>query len=304
MRTRALLLFPLVLCALVAAACGAAGDQPTVSGLVASSIRAAADQKDLEVHYDVSATISATPSAQASADTRKWLSAPLSLTASGGVSKDAVTLAGNIAFMGSSYRAEALLGRHEEFINVLGSWYGGRTKGLADAQDSAEDAAGSAADRKQAEQALRWAYDHADQVLDAQVSEGPDIDGATWQAKGHCDPDGLAKLAEDNGQPLSAHDRESVATFCRLTDITYVAGADDHLPRELRITADVDKATLETLAASSGDDSVKELDRLKLELDVKLTQWGKDVTYTAPAHPKSIDDLGQAVIGLLFKVGA
>jgi hypothetical protein len=149
------------------------------------------------------------------------------------VSKDAVTLAGTVAFTGSSYHAEALLGRHEEFINVLGSWYGDRTKGLADAQ----------------------------------VSEG-------------------------------------VATFCRLTEITYVAGADDHLPRELRITADFDKATLATLADSSDDDSVKELDRLKLELDVKLTQWGKDVTYTAPAHPKSIDDLGKAVIGLFFQAAA
>jgi hypothetical protein len=102
----------------------------------------------------------------------------------------------------------------------------------------------------------------------------------------------------------SWQDRKDIATFCRATEITYVAGAEDHLPRQLRIAADFDKQTLTALAASSGDDSTKELDRLNVELDIKLTQWGKDVSYKAPADPKSMDDLGMAVLGLLFQAAS
>lgn len=151
---------------------------------------------------------------------------------------------------------------------------------------------------------LRWVYDHSNEVLDAHVSAGPDIDGKTWQAKGHCKADGLATLAQRNGQTVSAQDRKDIAAFCRSIEITYVVGADDHLPRQLRITADFDKETLTALAGSSGDDSTKELDRLNVELDIKLTQWGKDVSYKAPANPKSMNDLGMAVLGLLFQAAS
>ncbi|MCW3048713.1 MAG: hypothetical protein JWO74_2997 [Solirubrobacterales bacterium] len=305
MRLRALLLSSLlVMCALIAAGCASSTDKPAVSDLVASSLRATAGQKDIKVHYDVKAKVDATPSAQATAQTRKWLSAPISLTASGGASKDAVTLAGNISFTGKTYHAEALLGQHETFINLLGSWYGDRTKGLGDAQQTAQDKAASKASPEQVKKALRWVYDHSNEVLDAQVSAGPDIDGKTWQAKGHCKADGLATLAHRNGQTVSAQDRKDIAAFCRSIEITYVVGADDHLPRQLRIAADFDKQTLTALAASSGDNSTKELDRLKVELDIKLTKWGEDVSYKAPANPKSMDDLGMAVLGLLFQAAS
>jgi hypothetical protein len=253
----------------------------------------------MKVHYSVNATVDATPSAQATGQTRRFLSHPVSLSASGGLSEDAVTLAGNVAFTGKSYRAEALVGKRETYINLLGSWYGDRAKGLEDAQQSAEDKTAAKVNPQQLKKTLRWVYDHSDEVLDAQVTPGPAIDGKTWQATGHCKADGIAKLAEKNGETVSARERKDIATFCRLTEITYVTGADDHLPRELRITAHFDKQAMTALAA--GDDSANELDALNIELDVKLSQWGKDVSYTAPANPKSMDDLGMAVLGLLFQ---
>jgi outer membrane murein-binding lipoprotein Lpp len=302
MRLRALLLSSLVVVgALVVAGCAGSG-KPDTSSLVASSLRAAAGQKDMKVHYAVTAKVNATPSALASEQTRQWLSQPLSLTASGALSKDAMTLAGNVAFTGKSFHAEALVGQHETFINLLGTWYGDRTKGLDDAQHSAEDKSASKVSPQQLKKTLRWVYDHSDEVLDAQVTPGPAIDGKTWQATGHCKADGIAKLAQKNGQIISGQERKDIATFCRLTKVTYVAGADDHLPRELRIAAHFDKQRLTELAAE--DDSTKELDALNIELDVKLSQWGKDVTYTAPANPKSMDDLGAAVLGLLFQAAS
>ena len=54
-------------------------------------------------------------------------------------------------------------------------------------------------------------------------------------------------------------------------------------------------------ALAAGNDSAKELDALNIELAMKLSQWGKDVTFTAPANPKSMDDLGMAVLGLLSR---
>ena len=123
MRLRALLLSSLlVVCAVVAAGCGSVGEKPGVSGLVASSLRAASGERDMKVHYAIQAKIDATPSTQATAQTRKWLSAPISLTASGGAAKGAVTLAGSVGFTGKTYHAEALLGQHETFIQLLGSW--------------------------------------------------------------------------------------------------------------------------------------------------------------------------------------
>jgi hypothetical protein len=305
MRVRALLLFSLlIVCAVVAAGCAGTGDKPDAAGLVASSLRAAAGQKDAKVHYAVKAKIDATPSARASEETRKWLSSPISLTASGGASEEAFTIAGDVAFTGKTYHAEALLGQHETFVNLLGSWYGDRTKGLADAKDTAEDQAASKADPEQIKKALRWVYDHSSEVFDAQVTAGPDIDGKTWQATGHCKADGIAKLARENGETLSAKERQDIATFCRIVHVTYVVGAEDHLPRELRIAADLDKRELTTLAASTGDADTDELERLRMELDIKLTKWGNDVTYTAPADPKPMEDLGMAALGLLFQAAS
>ena len=302
MRLRALLLSSLLAVAGAAATgCAATGGTPDASGLLASSIRAAAGQKDLKVHYAVTAKIDATPSAHASAQTRKWLSTPISLTASGGASKRTVTIAGDLGFTGRKVHAAALLGPHEMFVNLLGSWYGDRTKGIADAQRGATSTPAAKADPKQIRKALRWVYDHADEVLDAKVARGPDMDGKTWQATGHCDPDGIAKLAKANGSPLSAEDRGGIAAFCRVTELTFVAGADDRLPRELRVAAHVDKPTLAALATGG---AAKELDALDVEVDVKLTKWGEDVHYDAPADAKSMDELGTAVLGLLFQAAA
>jgi hypothetical protein len=302
-RRHALLLSSLVAAGAIAASgCAVTGGTPDASGLLSSSIRATAGQKDVKVHYAVTAKIDATPSASASAQTRKWLAEPITLTASGGASKDAFTLAGKVGFTGKTFAAQALVGQHQTFINLLGTWYGDRTKGIADAEHGATETTPKA-DPKQVRKALRWVYDHADEVLVAKVGPGPDIDGETWQAKGHCDADGVAKLAEAQGEPVSAEDRAGLATFCRVTELTFVAGAGDRLPRELRLTAHFDKATLARLA-NGGDDSTKELDRLDLELDVRLTQWGGNVHYEAPADVRPMDDLGMAVLGLLFQAAA
>jgi hypothetical protein len=307
MRARALLISSLLLVtALVAAGCAAiGGGRPDTSGLVASSIRAAAGQKDPKVHYAVRARIAAVPSPQASPEQRKMLASPVRLEANGGVAKDALTIAGELGLAGRRYRAEALVGEHETFVNLLGAWYGDRTKGLADAATEAKDKAPAQADTKQVEKALRWVYDHSDEVLDATVTRGPDIDGPTWQAKGRCDASGLAKLAKANGHALAANERTAVATFCRAAELTYVAGADDRLPREIKVALHLDKATMAALeAAGDGGAKSRDLDRLDVELDLRLTGWGDPVTYDAPADTRPMSDLGMAVLGLLFQAAA
>jgi hypothetical protein len=307
MRARALLISSLLpVTALVGAGCAVVGGgRPDTSGLVASSIRAAAGQKDLEVHYAVRARIAAVPSAQASPEQRRMLSKPVTLEAKGGVAKEALTIAGDLGLAGRRYHAEALVGEHETFVNLLGAWYGDRTKGLADAATEAKDTGPAKADAKQVEKALRWLYDHSDEVLDATVTKGPDIEGPTWQAKGHCDADGLAKLAKANGHALTADERSAVATLCRATELTYVAGAGDRLPRELKVALHLDKATMDALeAAGDGGTKTRDLDRLDIELDLRLTGWGEAVTYDAPAETRPMSDLGMAVLGLLFQAAA
>lgn len=303
MRLRAVLLACLiVLGALAAVAYARVGgeEKPTVGELIGSSVRAAAGQEDAKVRYAVTAKVDATPSAAASEETQRFLSAPVSLSASGGLSEEAVTLAGTVGFMGTTYRAEALVGQDETYVNLLGRWYGDRTQGLRDAQRSAEQQAGSRVDRAKLERALRWIHDHADEVLDAEVTAGPDIDGKTWQAAGRCKPAGLITLAERSGKAVTAEDRRGIEAFCELAEFTYVVGAGDRLPRRLRIAADGDAGTLRELAASSGDDSPEELDALAMEFDVRLTQWGEDVEFEAPADAVPMKEIGGALMGLLF----
>ena len=297
MRLRALILVPVLVLASALAACSGA-EQPDVPGLIGSSLRAASQQRDLKVHYSVSATIHATPSVQASEQTRRLLSKPVTLSASGGLSKDAVTFAGSLALAGKSFRAEALVGQRETYVNLLGSWYGDRTKGLDDAQGGVSEKANPQELRK----TLRWVYDHSDEVLDATVTAGPDIDGDTWQARGHCRPAAIVELAQRSGKTVTPEQQTGIEQFCRMTELTYVIGADDNLPRQIRFAADLDKQTLAGLSAAGGD--VDELDRLRVELDIKLTKWGEDVEYSAPADPKPMEELGMAVFGLLLQVAA
>jgi hypothetical protein len=302
MRLRALLLSCLILlCVLGAVAYAGIGEgTPEPGDLISSSLRAGAGQDDLKVHYSLAAKVDATPSAQASEQTRRLLSSPVSVSASGGLSERAVTVAGTLGLMGASYRAEALVGERETYLNLLGTWYGDRAKGLRDAERSARDEAGAKADPEELEKTLRWVHDHADEVLDAQVTPGPSIDGETWQAKGRCRPAALVALAERERGAVSADDRKGIETFCRIATFTYVVGADDRLPRRLRITADLDEQTLTQLAAASGDRSAQELAALRMELDVTLTKWGEDVAYTAPSSAKPMEDAGMALLGLMF----
>ena len=242
------------------------------------------------------------PSAHASAETRKFLSRPVSLKASGGLSKDALTFVGNLAFGGGHYDARALVGRNETYVNLLGSWYGDTTKGLNDLQDTTKAKTGADTDPKALRKTLRWVYDHSDEVLDATVTPGPDIDGPTWQAQGPLPARGgrrarRAQRHDDDG--AGPRPRRAVLPRDR-ADVRHRPGRRPAAggPR----TADLDRATLRALA--SGDASAAELDALKLSLEIKLTKWGDDVEYTAPRDPKPMQDLGMAVLGLLFQAAA
>ena len=301
MRRRALLTASLlVLClAVPVAGCGDQGDQPDTAGLIGSSLRAAAGQDEKSVHYDVKATLDVTPSACAPATARVLVSEPIELSLSGGASEKALTVDGTLGLGGKEYGAKGLLGPHSSYVNLLGTWYGDATKGFEDWEDAAPGGAAAKADPEELKKTMRWIYDHSDEVLDAEVTEGPDIDGPTWQAKGHCKADGIAALAAQSGEKMSAEDREGLATFCRVAELTYAAGADDDLPRRLGIEVDLDRAAL----AAMGD--ADEVTALKLDLDVKFTKWGEDVEIDKPGNARPIDEAGPALMGLLFSaVGA
>ena len=301
MRLRALL--PSSLLALGAAAliagCGDRGDTPDTAGLIGSSLRAAAGQDDASVRYDVKATVAVTPSPSAPPAARALLSEPITLSLSGGAAEKALTVDGELGLGGKQYAAKGLLGAHQSYVNLLGTWYGDPAKGLEDWQDAAPSDAAAQADPEQLRKTMRWIYDHSDEVLDAPVTEGPDIDGPTWQATGHCKPAGIAALAAQAGETMTAEERAGLDTFCRAATLTYAAGADDDLPRRLRVEVDLDRATLAAL------DGADEITAMKLDLDVKLSEWGDDVEIDAPEDARPMQEAGPALMGLLFSaVGA
>jgi len=301
MTTRATLLLPLVV-GLLATGCGGAESAsqpagaatPEMGELIVSSVDAVTALKDPKLHYDVSASLDADPSAQASAQTKMLLSAPVTMKASGGLSAKSVTLDAQAALSGKTYRAQALVGPTETYIKLMGVWYGDRKEGLNDAAEKA----GAPADRAEFEKALAKLKTNADKLLTGEVSAGPDLEGETWQVRGACNADGIVAFAASNGQTVSASDRDELRAFCRVAEITYVVGADDRLPRRLHVTADIDKAELAKLA--SGGSSANELDGVKAEFDVTMSRWGKDVTFDAPSSSRPLEELGQALVGMFM----
>jgi hypothetical protein len=235
-----------------------------------------------------------TPAPDAPAEARALLSKPIELSLSGGAAEKALTVDGELGIGGKEYAAKGLLGAHSSYLNLLGTWYGDKNKGLEDWEDVASESAADKADPEQLKKTMRWIYDHSDEVLDAQVTAGPDLDGQTWQAKGHCKADGIAALAGQAGEKMTAEERKGLDTFCRVATVTYAAGADDDLPRRLRVEVDLDRAAL---AALDGDD---EITAMKLDLDVKLTGWGEDAEIDAPENARPMDEAGPALMGLLF----
>jgi hypothetical protein len=297
----ALVIAVLVAClsALLISACSSESRDaaPSAGQVVHSSVLAVAAQQHVKVAYDVTATVRATAGASASAQTRAMLARPITVKLAGGASQQAVTAKLHASLAGRNYEAQARVGSHESYVNLLGSWYGDRRQGLDSGKAKAESSI--PADPAELARQISQLRAGVDRVIDADVTAGPDIDGPTWQASGHLDAAAVAKLAARAGHKLSSSDAAALDVFARAADIRYAVGASDRLPRQLAVTVDLDARQIAALAGGHGSVAA-EISAARVEVAVTLTRWGQDVDYRAPAEFQPMSEISGALLGLLM----
>ena len=280
-------------CALALAGCGddggSSGSAPKASAMMADALTAAQREKSASMTMTVDARgASSDPQAQ------QLLAKPLALKLAGGVSDAAIALEGTAGFLGRTEPIGVRSDRRRSFIKYGASWYG-PTDGLNASTDGDE--------QQDLEKAVAAVRKHGDKVVDGKVTEGPDIDGETWQLSGPLNADGLVQIAQAEGEPLDADEQNVLRTIAPLMKVTLAVGQEDKLPRRLALQFKVTKAQIDRLKALADQGSAFPLDAADAKVSVDLTKWGEPVEVTPPRDPQPIDALGGALLGGLMQPG-
>ncbi len=139
-------------------------------------------------------------------------------------------------------------------------------------------------------------------MLKGEVTEGDEVDGQkTWQFEGTLNPDGIAKVAQAEGKPMSADEQNGLRALAPLVKLRFATGQDDGLLRLVGIDFKLTEAQIRTLDALS-DGEPFPLKALAVNLTLKLSDYGTPVTIEAPADPQPKDALGGALLGALLSM--
>ena len=116
---------------------------------------------------------------------------------------------------------------------------------------------------------------------------GPVIDGVTtWEFRGALNVDGILALAEEyGGEAMAPEERAKFESLAEVVHFRFTAGRDDHLPRSYSMDVDLEGRDLDELAQPGSLDSVD------LHIAVRLSDWGKDVSYERPAEYEPLEKL-------------
>lgn len=206
----------------------------------------------------------------------------------GDVSGSRIVGDGLVRFPGGTLGARLLVADHDLYVRFAGTWYRAQGWGIADALAKAREEGGAT---------LTGLLSPADvgerfgELFDGEVREGPVVDGAsTWEFEGHLRPDAVARYLERaDGVDLTDHDRRLLDTVSAAGRLVLVVGQEDDLPRkiefELHPPAGLDFDSHE-LAAGDGDFS----------FTLELSQFGKEVGFTAPKDARPLDELGEQLL--------
>lgn len=266
-------LLPLVLAVLLLTGCGSArsggggGAAPAPADLAADAV--AALEEAASGHYVVDADV--TGNGENGFDA--------GLHVEGDASAEAFTAEGTVRFPGGSVSAELLGGRDELFVNFLGQWYGDPELGLDEADDEAPSP----------DEVRRY----FDDVFTGSVGEGPEIDGvAMWRFEGKLNPDGFADLTERfEEQEVTDLQRELLRTVAEHTHFVLDVGRDDNLPRHLEFALELSSEDLATIGDGLDASELGDLLDFDVHATLDLSEFGKDVSYDAPADYRPLEDL-------------
>ncbi len=262
---RAVLL--ILACGLAAAAtgCGVGGATSGASGvpepreLAWDAFRAA--QRAGSVHYVFEATMAANGSRTATvrfdgAIGRGRAQADVSFSGNG------QTLAGTLLYDRTGF-----------FVRYLGKWYG---------EQIPTEQADDLRSRLRSEDSFATQFDD---IFEGSVSSGPVADGVpTWAYNGRLDVDGIAELAEQEGESLEEGDREQLEALAESARFTLLVGKSDLLPRAFRLDLLGEGADLAGIAGANPGS-------VSLTLSGSFSRWGEPVRITPPESFAPLDEL-------------
>ena len=256
----------------------AAADAPSGADLAADAFDAVKEPGAAISCFD--ATVNASGPAAAMAG-----DGPVKLQLEGDASADELALDVKLDFSGQSFAAVVLANRKELFIRFLNRWYGERDlklpKQSEEERDRFEQDFGTP-------EGLRANFD---QVFTGTVLAGPVVDGVeTWEFRGSLNVDGILALAEEyGGEAMKPEERAKFESLAEVVHFRFTAGRDDHLPRSYSMDVELDGSDLNELGQSDSLDSVD------LHIAVKLSDFGKDVSYERPAEYEPLEKLFESL---------
>jgi hypothetical protein len=177
----------------------------------------------------------------------------------------------------------------------MNTWYG-PDKGIKDTTSS------TATDPAELKQTLLKLRQYGNDVVTGKVSEGDEVDGQkTWQFDGTLNPDGIVKVSQAEGQPMSADDQTALRAIAPLIKIKFATGQKDGLIRMVGIDFKLTEAQIKVLNGAAGSSQVP-LKSLAVNMTVKISDYGTPVTIEAPANPQPTKALGGALLGAMFSM--
>jgi hypothetical protein len=215
---------------------------------------------------------------------------PLGLHFEGDVSAAAIAGDGEVRFGDATLGARLLVDEHNVYIRFMGAWY---------QADSGLDDARAKANEKDAEllaelQTPEGLGKHFADLFEGDVKQGSDLDGvSTWEFDGRLRAETLARYIELYGDTkLTDNDRAMLDKVAETSHFVLVVGKEDHLPRKIELSLDPPKDLhfdSEDIASSDGPFSVK----------VELSDFGEDVSFSAPKDARPLDELFQQIFGVM-----
>jgi hypothetical protein len=216
--------------------------------------------------------------------------AELGIHFEGDASESALAGDGEVGFPGGTLGARVLVDEHDAYIRFMGVWYQAES-GFADALATANAQSGDLLANLTTPAGLGQFFT---KLFEGEVVQGPDVDGvATWEFDGRLRGDTLADFVEKYGQSkLTANDRSLFEKVAATSRLVVVVGQDDHLPRKVELTLDPPKDLhFDSHELESSDGA--------LSATVELSDFGKDVSFTAPKGAKPLDALFEQLFGVM-----
>ena len=285
--------------ALALTACGAddpagpasSGDAPTPAELLTKAITESTNQTSAAFALSASVT-----GASDDPQLQPFLAKPLKAEISGKASPKAVDITGKATVNGQDFQLGVRADEQQSFIQFMNTWYG-PDKGITGATES------TSTDPAELKQTLLVMRKYANDVLKGEVTEGDEVDGQkTWQFEGGLNPDGIVKVAQAEGEPMSADDQNALRALAPLIKLRFATGQEDGLFRLVGIDFKLTEAQIKTLDALSDGDPFP-LKALAVNLTLKVSDYGTPVSIEAPADPQPTDALGGALLGAMFSMG-